>query len=291
MFDSQTLKKFEYLLLSSSKEYVGQTSGARHASKLTGGVEFVDYRDYVFGDDLRNLDWNVYARLEQPFIKQFQEEGDLPVYCFLDVSRSMGTGANSAKFQYAKNLVGALGYISLARFDSFGVFAFASKTERSFPLARGRERFLDLAKFLEALEPSSGATDVDGSVREALTKVRKPGLAFVVSDCYDRAGLDATLERLIARRFDPVVLQIRAPEEENPTDLGDYVYEDVETGETRTYTIDEKALRRYREKYRNFLESNRLSCVRRGARHYSTSIDAPFDGFLLDVVRQMTIGR
>ncbi|MBQ2040288.1 MAG: DUF58 domain-containing protein, partial [Thermoguttaceae bacterium] len=66
MFDTQTLKKCEFLLLASSKEYTGQTSGARRNSKLGGGVEFVDYRDYVYGDDLRNLDWNVYARLETP---------------------------------------------------------------------------------------------------------------------------------------------------------------------------------------------------------------------------------
>ena len=161
MFDTQTLKKFEFLLLASSKEYTGQTSGARRNSKLGGGVEFVDYRDYVYGDDLRNLDWNVYARLETPFIKQFQEEGDLPVYCFLDASRSMDADASAKKFEYAKNLVGALGYISLARFDSFGVFTFADTLGPTFPLARGKGRFLELARFLDGVAPRAGVTDAN----------------------------------------------------------------------------------------------------------------------------------
>lgn len=291
MFDSQTLKKFEFLLLTSSKDHVGQTSGARRNSKLGGGVEFVDYRDYVYGDDLRDLDWNVYARLEQPFIKQFQEEGDLPIYCFLDVSRSMGASANSKKFEYAINLVGALGYISLARFDSFGVFTFAEKLEKTFPLTRGKARFLELARFLGQVAPTQGVTDVNGCVQAALAKIRKPGMAPIVSDCYDQNGLDALLERLIARRFEPVVLQIYDREEAEPSDRGDYVYEDIETGKTRAFTVNEGVLKRYRERFQAFIENNRKSCVKRGVRFYSTSTDVPFENFLLNVTRDMTIGR
>ena len=288
MFDTQTLKKFEFLLLASSKEYTGQTSGARRNSKLGGGVEFVDYRDYVYGDDLRNLDWNVYARLETPFIKQFQEEGNLPVYCFLDASRSMGADAAAKKFEYAKNLVGALGYISLARFDSFGVFTFADKLGPTFPLARGKGRFLELARFLDGVAPREGVTDANGSIREALAKIRKPGMALIVSDCYDPNGLDASLERLLARRFDPVVLQIYDESESNPQDRGDYVFEDAESGATRTFTVDENTLKQYRAAFQNFIATVRTSCVKRGVRFYSTSIGVPFETFLLNVTCDMT---
>ena len=291
MFDSQTLKKFEFLFLSSNKSYVGQTSGVRRNSKLGGGVEFVDYRDYVYGDDLRNLDWNVYARLETPFIKQFQEEGDLPVFCFWDVSRSMGEQGTAKKFDYARNLVGALGYVSLARFDSFGVFAFAGKIDKTFPLARGRGRFLELARFLDSVEPEYGATNLNDAIQEALGKIRKPGMALIISDCYDPAGLDASLERLLARRFEPVVLQIYNEEEANPNDRGDYVYEDAETSVTRTFTVDEAILKRYRMKFQEFVGRVRLSCVKRGIRFYSTSTEVPFENFLLDVTRDMAIGR
>lgn len=291
MFDSQTLKKFEFLLLTSTKNYTAQTSGARRNSKLGGGCEFVDYRDYVYGDDLRNLDWNVYARLEQPYIKQFQEEGDLPIYCFLDVSHSMGTSSEDNKFEYALKLAGALGYVSLARFDSFGVFAFAEKVVKSFPLTRGKDRFLELARFLGQLEPSPGETDINGSVQEALAKIHKPGMALIVSDCYDQNGFDASLERLIARRFDTAILHVYDKEEASPSSYGDYIFEDVETGKTRSFTVNETVLKRYRERFQAFIASTRSSCAKRGIRFYSSSTEVPFENYLLNITRDMTIGR
>ena len=98
MFDSQTLKKFEFLSIASSRPFAGQTTGTRRNAKMGGGLEFADYRDYAFGEDLRNLDWNVYARFESLYIKRYQEEGDVPVYCFLDASRSMGATSDAPKF-------------------------------------------------------------------------------------------------------------------------------------------------------------------------------------------------
>ena len=105
MFDSQTLKKFEFLSIASSRPFAGQTTGTRRNAKMGGGLEFADYRDYAFGEDLRNLDWNVYARFESLYIKRYQEEGDVPVYCFLDASRSMGATSDAPKFEYAKKVV------------------------------------------------------------------------------------------------------------------------------------------------------------------------------------------
>ncbi|MBQ6828382.1 MAG: DUF58 domain-containing protein [Thermoguttaceae bacterium] len=164
MFDSQTLKKFEFLSIVSNKTFVGTRSGACRNAKLGGGLEFVDYRDYAYGDDLRNLDWNVYARFEIPLIKRFEEEGDLRVYLFLDCSKSMGDTLSSEKFAYAKKVVAALAYISLARSNTVTIVPFAAKAGRFFPPVRGKERFLTVARFLENLEPIDAQTDITSSV-------------------------------------------------------------------------------------------------------------------------------
>ena len=291
MFDSQTLKKFEYLSLASSKQFAGQSAGERRNAKLGGGVEFADYRNYAFGDDVRNLDWNVYARFETLYIKRFQEEGDIPVYFFLDVSSSMGEDATAAKFDDAKKIVGALGYVSLMRFDSVSVFPFADDVVDAFPLSRGKEKFLPLADYLEALRPRRAETRISNSIQSALKKIVKPGLAVVVSDCFDANGLDDALERLLARRFEPLVLHIYSTEEALPTETGDFELIDAETGEHTKVMIDEATLKLYRKRFDAFLAKTRKSCVRRGARFYSTVIDVPFENFLLEVARDVKVGR
>lgn len=291
MFDSQTLKKFEFLALASNKPFVGTRSGSCRGVKLGGGLEFVDYRDYAYGDDLRHLDWNVYARTETPLIKRFEEEGDLRVYLFLDCSRSMGDSASSEKFVYAKNVVAALTYISLARSNTATILPFAAKTGRVFPPARGKERFLTAAKFLESLEPIDAQTNVTEAVKDGLAKIREPGLAIVVSDFFDKNGINGALKQLIARRFEPMAIQIYEPSEAEPNLRGDYVFTDVETGATKEFTIDADALKKYKIRFRQFVESNRRSCASRGARFYETSTATPFDSFVLNITRDNGLGR
>ncbi|MBQ7815140.1 MAG: DUF58 domain-containing protein [Thermoguttaceae bacterium] len=290
MFDSQTLKKFEFLSIVSNKTFVGTRSGACRNAKLGGGLEFVDYRDYAYGDDLRNLDWNVYARFEVPLIKRFEEEGDLRVYLFLDCSKSMGDTASSDKFVYAKKVIAALAYISLARSNTVTIVPFAAKAGRFFPPARGKDRFLTVARFLEKLEPIDAQTDITSSVKDALAKIKEPGMAIVVSDFFDKNGLTAALEQFIARRFEPLALQIYEPWEADPKLRGDFVFTDAESGATKELTVDAGVLKRYKERFRRFVDSNRQNCVKRGARFYETSTAAPFESFLLNVTRDNGLG-
>ncbi len=291
MFDSETLKKFEFLSLVSNKTFAGVRSGARRNAMLGGGLEFVDYREYAYGDDLRNLDWNVYARFETPLIKRFEEEGDLRVYLFLDCSKSMGETREAVKFDYAKHVAAALAYISLAKSDAVAIVPFAEKPGRFFPPIRGKERFLEVARFLETLEPMDAQTDITSSVRRALEKIKEPGLAIFVSDFFDKNGLDGALEQLLARRFEPVVLQIYEPFDAEPQLRGDFVFTDVETGATKQLTVDATVLKRYKKRFRQFVESNKTSCVKRGLRFYETSTLTPFDSFLLNVTRDNGLGR
>src|SRR5574337_380272 len=118
LFDEKTLRKLEQLTLIAHKVRAGVMKGERRSTKRGTSIEFADYRDYTRGDDLRRVDWNVYARLERPFIKLLEEEEDLAVHLLLDASRSMDSGMEDQhKFRYAQRLAAALGYVALAAGD------------------------------------------------------------------------------------------------------------------------------------------------------------------------------
>src|SRR3954454_15058734 len=159
LFDSEFLKKLEYLSLVSRRVFRGQLLAQRRTMQLGGGIEFADHREYTPGDDFRYLDWNVFARHDELLLKRFQEEEDLHVYILLDCSRSMDFGANP-KFDYARQVAAALAYIALADLDRVAVVAFAGDVVADFPLTRGKARILSLLKFLEGLEPRGDVTDL-----------------------------------------------------------------------------------------------------------------------------------
>src|SRR2546429_5774365 len=155
LFDSDFLKKLEYLSLVSRRVFRGQLLAHRRQFQLGSGIEFADHREYTPGDDFRYLDWNLYARHEELLLKRFQEEEDLHVYLLLDCSRSMAYG-EPAKFDFARQVTAALAYIALADLDRVAVVAFAADLVADFPLTRGKGRILSLLKFLENLPAQVG---------------------------------------------------------------------------------------------------------------------------------------
>ena len=126
LFDSDFPKKLEYLSLVSRRVFRGRLLAQRRTKQLGGGIEFADRREYTPGDDLRYLDWNVYAKFGDLLLKRFQEEEDLHVYILLDASKSMDCGSPN-KFDYARRIAAALAYIALADLDRVSIFAYADK--------------------------------------------------------------------------------------------------------------------------------------------------------------------
>src|SRR6516165_11950865 len=136
LFDSDFLKKLEYLSLVSRRVFRGQLLAQRRTMQLGSGIEFADHREYTPGDDFRYLDWNLYARHDELLLKRFQEEEDLHVYFLLDCSRSMAFG-DPPKFDFARRVTAALAYIALADLDRIAVIAHAENVVADFPLTRG----------------------------------------------------------------------------------------------------------------------------------------------------------
>jgi len=298
MFDSEFLKKLEYLSLISRRIFRGQLLAQKRTRQLGSGVEFADHRDYVFGDELRYLDWNVYARLGSRLIKRFAEEEDLHVYFFLDCSQSMsfgqGVSRGTSKFDYARQVTAALSYIALADLDRVSVVAFADKIYDFFPLIRGKQHVLSLLRFLESLQTVGEMTDLRASVNEFLhagtSRGHRTGLVVLVSDFYDPAASPdswkTAVDTLRYRQFEPNLIQIHDLLEASPRLLGDLQLVDIETGFAQDVTISESVLRRYKQKIRDFFESIRRYCIENG---YSCTISptaVPFDELILRMMRE-----
>lgn len=284
MFDSDFLKRLEYLSLSSHRVFQGQLLAQRRTRRTGGGIEFAEHRDYVRGDDLRYLDWQVYARHGELLLKRFQEEEDLHVYILLDASESMNTGAPN-KFLYARQLAAALAYIALADLDRVSIIPYDQHIRSALPLMRGKNNVLGLLRYLEGLETGGTKTDLAGVAREFCRRAPRTGLVLVVSDLFDQDGFQAGIDRLRHLRFEPHVIQIHTTDEANPSRLGDVEFRDVETGETRTITVTEAAARQYRQRFEQFVRGVEEYCRRYGLSHTRATTDIPYDQVLLRMMR------
>src|SRR3954471_2749787 len=260
LFDSDFLKKLEYLSLVSKRVFRGSILAQRRTMQLGGGIEFADHREYTPGDDFRYLDWNLYARHEQLLLKRFQEEEDLHVYFLLDCSRSMAFG-DPPKFDFARKVTAALAYIALADLDRIAFTAFAADIIDDFPLTRGKGRILSLLKFFENLPASGQDTNLERVATGFVHRDQRRGLVIVVSDLYDPNGFERGLDILRHRRYEPHVVQVYDRFEREPADmLGDVEMWDVESGTSRKVTVTEKNLRQYRQLFEEFQEQVQSYC-------------------------------
>ncbi|MDR1494010.1 MAG: DUF58 domain-containing protein [Planctomycetaceae bacterium] len=285
IFDSDFLKKLEYLSLASRRIFRGQLLAQRRTRQMGGGIEFADHRDYASGDDLRYLDWNIFARLGNRLIKRFEEEEDLHVYIFLDCSRSMSAGTPN-KFDYAKQIAAALAYIALADLDRVSVIAYAEKIYEIFPLTRGKRHILSLLRFLEQCKLSGEETNLATVAGDFIHRKQRTGLVVVISDLFDPHGFQNGIDSFRYRNYEPNVVQVHDRSEANPKLLGDLQLVDVESGKPRDVTISESVLRQYKKKFAEFLDSVRKYCVGNGLRCTISQTSEPFDELILRMMRE-----
>lgn len=298
MFDSDFLKRLEYLSLLSKRMFQGQLLAQRRTMQTGGGIEFADHREYIPGDDLRYLDWNVYARHGDLLLKRFQEEEDLHVYLMVDCSLSMNrrdtdenaTDESSVKFKLARQVAAAIAYIALADLDRVSITAYADGVQSTMPLLRGKDQILSVLRFLERLECGGEQTDLQRSVGEFVQSAPRTGLVVLISDLYDQAGFRDGVDRLRYARFEPHVVQLHTPGEASPTFLGDMQLVDCETGNERKVTVTERKLRQYKQLFQGFLEDVETYCRNHGLSHTRTATDVPFDAVLMRMMRAAAVG-
>jgi uncharacterized protein (DUF58 family) len=298
LFDEKTLRKLDRLALVAGQVRAGQIKGERRSTKRGTSIEFADYRDYTRGDDLRRVDWNVFARLERPYVKLLEEEEDLAVHLLVDTSRSMDYGATAAgepgadgaealnKFRYAQRLTAALAYVALGAGDRLTVTTLRGEAPAAqFGPVRGRAHTLRLLGFLEALEPG-GATNLDAALRNYALGTRRAGLLFLVSDLLSPAGYRAGLGQLQGRGYEVAVLHLLAPDELDPPLAGDLRLIDSETGAPQDVTLDGSLRELYRRRVSAWREEIEAYCLKRNIHYVPVTTSLPWDELVLFHLRQ-----
>lgn len=283
LLEPEFLRKLEQLSIVSRRAFPGQLKGERRSPRRGTSVEFADYRNYVLGDDPRYIDWNTFARLEKLFLKLFVEEEDLHVYLLLDASRSMQFGS-PAKLEYAKRVAAALGYVALCRFDRVGAAVFAERIREYLAPVRGRGQIFEFFRFLETAT-AAGGTSLAGSLKEYALRTRRPGVAVLVSDCFDPAW-EAGLKALLHRRFQLHLIHVLDRSEIDPPVVGDLKLVDSETGEEREITVSAGLLREYRRTVERFCAGVQAACMRYGAAYVRAVTDQPFEELILRWLRR-----
>ena len=282
------LAKLERLALVSRRVYAGQMKGERRSTRRGGSVEFADFRDYVPGDDLRQVDWNTFARLDRLFLKLFVEEEDLTVHLLIDGSRSMAFGS-PPKGDYARRVAAALGFIALFGFDRVTASVLSEERMYTLPAVRGRSQVFQLFRFLEDAR-FEGRTNLARSLRAYALQSARPGLAVLLSDCFD-PGYAEGLKALAARRFDVAVLHLLDPTEVAPDLTGDLKLVDAETGEIREISVSQHLLGQYRKALEEFCAGLKQVCSRYGMEYIRATTDVPFEELVLRVLRGAGVVR
>src|SRR3954452_12043007 len=168
LFDSAFLRKLDRLSLLTKRAMAGDMQGERRSPRRGSSVEFADFRPYVAGDDIRQIDWNLYARMERFFLKLFVAEEELTIHLLVDNTASMDWGEPN-KLLYARRAAGAFGYIALSSLDRVTVMAFGDGAARQLPGVRGKRGALPLFDFLQKLPAGTGGSLLAACRRYAQT--------------------------------------------------------------------------------------------------------------------------
>lgn len=289
LLDPKFLAQLEQLELVSRKIFLGRMKGERRSPRKGQSVEFADYRNYVVGDDLRFLDWNIYARLDRLFLRLFMEEEDLHFYVLIDNSLSMDFGTPT-KFQYARQVAAALGFIGLVNQDRVVIEVFNDRLVQSLPPLRGRRNLWRMLEFLEKLEPA-GPSDLKRALRTFSLQCSGKGIVVVLSDFMDKGGYEDALRMLIARQMDVYALQILSQEEIDPQVTGDLKMVDMEDADEAEITVSAALIHRYKQNLEAYRAQLNAFCNQRGISYLFTSNQVPFDRLVLTYFRQRGLVR
>jgi uncharacterized protein (DUF58 family) len=216
-FTPDFLSQLETLRVRTRKEFLGNHPGSYASPRRGTSLEFSDYRRYSPGDDLRYLDWGIYARTDRLYIKVFREEVDLFAYVFIDVSASMAFPSREEKFLPATHVALALAYVVLANHDHVKLHLLQDRSQAlASPFYRGRRRMTDCIGFVTSADPA-GRLDLASSLGDHLKRLRRPGKAILISDfLMPAAAYQGGLNLLRAFNLDIVAIQVLSRAEVDP---------------------------------------------------------------------------
>lgn len=296
LLDDAIRRKLDALMLMGSKVRAGAIKGERRSSRRGTSIEFADYRNYAPGDDLRRLDWNIYARTERPYIKLLEDEEDLAVHVLLDNSASMewpprddedyALPASAHKLLYAQRLAAGLAYISLNSNDHLTLTAINAAPGAQFGPARGRRQSVNMLRHVQAVG-SGGVTDLNAALTAYSKRAARPGVCFVISDLFSPSGFVDGVKRLLAKGHEVAMLHVLSPDEVEPPLVGDLRLIDIETGSPQEISLDSGMRALYMERVAAWRDEVRADCARLGVHYLPLVTDSPWEQVILLDLRRL----
>ena len=280
-FDPAFLRSLESLNLLARRVLAADDRAERLTPRKGASLEFVDYRRYTPGDEIRYIDWNVYARHGSLFIKEFAAEENVHVSVLVDVSASMSYGA---KFRAVQDLAAALGYVGLSNYDSVSLYAFGRELRPVKTYLRGKGALMELLGAVDALRPE-GETDMRAAFKAALPRLRGRSLVLLLTDFYDLEGYGDALRSLLAQRFGVHVVHLVSRAEAAPEARGRRVLVDLETGRTRDVVLRPETVEAYRVRFARFCDEVRDFCRANEIAHARVLAEDPIEKRVVDVLR------
>lgn len=283
--DPAVLMSIQSLELRARGVVEGMLTGLHRSPYHGHSVEFSEYRQYVRGDDLRHLDWRLFARSDRYYVKRFEDETNLRCHLLLDTSRSMNFGTlGYTKGNYACTLAATLGYFLTLQRDAVGLLRFDAQIEASLPPRYRPGHLRRLLLLLE--EPSLGvSTDLTKPLKQAAERMSRRGMLVLISDLLAPADrLETQLGYLRSRGHDVIVFQILDPSELAFPFTEASLFEDLESGQ-QIFIDPDSARKEYATKLDAHLQSIQSSCSQLGIDYRRVSTDEPLEQVLGDFVR------
>lgn len=299
LFDEAFLRRLERLSYRTAPTLRGGTLGERRSRNLRPSLDFSDHRPYSTGDDLRYVDWQVYARHEELFVKLGETTQSVHIHILLDRSRSVAWSPwqkpKASKWDAARRLAGALGYLALAGGERLTITPFAVDLDESFGPTRGKRQVIAALRFLSEVTPAAadGESDLARSLKSYAKRYAPGGVLILISDLLDTAVEGPTgawlaegLNYLAPPRWQVMVMHVLSEEEIDPPLQGDVELRDVETGRRLPFRLNERTVNQYRQRAQQWLSRVESVCAQRRATYARVMAEWPFEQAVVPYLRQ-----
>ena len=251
----EILRKVRELEIKSKKITTHLFTGEYHSAFKGRGMSFSEVREYQYGDDIRNIDWNVTARFQHPFVKIFEEERELTIMLLIDVSKSSFIGTqNQLKNEIIAEIAGVLAFSAIQNNDKVGVLFFSDEVELLIPPKKGKSHILRIIREIINFEPKSSKTNVSLALERFNNMVKRKSIAFVLSDFIDE-NYENEL-RHVAKKHDVIGIKVYDNLDMELPKIGLLQVQDVETGESKWIDTDDVQTQKVYNQRATFYDKN-----------------------------------
>ena len=287
METTDLLKKVRYIEIKTRGLSRNIFAGECHSAFKGRGMAFSEVREYQFGDDLRDIDWNVTARYNRPYVKIFEEERELTVMLMIDVSESLGFGSRSVlKRDIVAEIAGTLAFSAIQNNDKIGVIFFTDRIEKFIPPKKGKKHILFIIREILGFEPEGNGTDLNLAVRYMTNAIKKRCTTFLISDFIDPSDYSKSLQ-IANRKHDLVAIQVYDKLSTELQPVGLMKVRDPETGEERWINSSSKKVRDTYRKWWDGLRVKMNTAFRQsGVDSVSVSTESDYVRSLLKLFQQ-----